>query len=103
MVNNLTLQYLLGLAANTSTSDNVRGQALLEIDKLKDWMTGHLATTNDIQKANLLFGLSQIDSFKGEPSKYERIPELTVPPGAPIGMPAMDFLGNNADCDYDER
>lgn len=103
MVNNLTLQYLLGLAASTSTSDNVRGQALLEVDKLKDWMTGRLATTGDIQKANILFGLSQIESFKGEPSKYERIPELAVPPGAPIGMPAMDFLGNNADCDYDER
>ncbi len=103
MVNNLTLQYLLALAANTSTSDNVRGQALLEVDKLKDYMTSKLASAGDIQRANLLFGLSQIESFKGEPSKFERVPDLTVPPGAPIGMPAMDFLGNGADCDYDER
>jgi hypothetical protein len=95
MVNNMTLGYLLQLAANTGTSESVRGQALLEINKLKDWMGSQLAAANDMKKANILYGLSQIESFKADPSKYESAPELAVPPGAPIGMPGMDFLDDD--------
>lgn len=92
MVNNLTLNYLLQLAANTAASESVRGQAILEIEKLKNWMTAQLSTKNEMQKANLLFGLSEIDEFKLSPEKFTTEHELAVPPGAPIGMPDIDFL-----------
>ncbi len=38
VVNNLTLKYLLQLAADAKAAASVRGQALLEIDGLQEWM-----------------------------------------------------------------
>ena len=91
LVNNLTLKYLLILAADTRTAENVRGEALYEIHELKDWMKGKLASADARQKANLYFGLSQIDEFETNPDKFQPDPALEMPPGAPIGMPNMDF------------
>lgn len=92
LVNNLTLKYLLELAADTRTSESVRGQALLEIDELKDWLNAKLPGIHDEQKANVLFALAEIGEFHENPSKFTPDPALTMPPGAPIGMPDMDFL-----------
>ncbi|BAV08449.1 protein of unknown function [Filimonas lacunae] len=89
LVNNLTLKYLLQLAANTKTAENVRSEALLEIEELKEWMTAKLPGAERTYKANLLFGLSQIEAFKQEPDKFQPVPAAEMPPGAPIGMPAM--------------
>ncbi|MDB5118552.1 MAG: hypothetical protein JWQ79_4044 [Mucilaginibacter sp.] len=91
LVDNLTLKYLLMLAADTRTAENVRGEALLEIHELKDWMTTKLASTEGKQKATLYFGLSQIDEFEKSPDKFEPDPALEMPPGAPIGMPDKMF------------
>lgn len=87
LVNNLVLKYLLQLAANTHASEIVRGQALLKIDDLKKWMTATANTAAPAQKANLLFGLSQIEEFKSNPNKYQPPAAAEMPPGAPIGMP----------------
>lgn len=94
-VNNQVLKYLLQLAANSSASEIVRGQALLKIDELKQWMASSLAAAKPVQKANMMFALSQIEAFKTEPNKFEPPVALDLPPGAPIGMPAMDFLNYN--------
>jgi len=91
LVNNLTLKYLLILAANTRTAENVRGEALLKIHELKEWMTGKIASAEPKQKASLYFGLSQIEEFEKTPDKFQPDPVLEMPPGAPIGMPGMDF------------
>jgi hypothetical protein len=91
LVNNLTLKYLLILAADTRTAENVRGETLLKIHELKEWMTGKIAGAGDKQKASLYFGLSQIDEFEKNPDKFQPDPALEMPPGAPIGMPNMDF------------
>jgi hypothetical protein len=48
MVNNLTLKYLLALAANTQASESVRGQALLKVDELKQWMQSGLTSAEPI-------------------------------------------------------
>lgn len=97
MVNNLTLKYLLQLAASTSAPENVRGEALLEVQELEQWMFGAMAnTTIAKQKANILFGLSQIKDFKESPAKFQPTPAQVMPAGAPIGMSGMDFLN-----DYD--
>src|SRR6202012_5257137 len=91
LVNNLTLKYLLMLAANTRTAENVRGEALYEIHGLKEWMNNKLAGAEPKQKASLYFGLSQIEEFEKTPDKFQPDPALEMPPGAPIGMPNMDF------------
>jgi len=87
LVNNLTLKQLLSLAATNQAPESVRGIALLEIDGLKKWMQGALKTSAGNQKANLLFGLSQIDIFEKTPDKFKPAPPLVMPDGSPIGSP----------------
>lgn len=91
MVNNLTLKYLLQLAANDKAAESVRGEALLEINELKSWMNSRLTEAEAKQKANILFGLSQIKEFEESPVKFQPAPPQIMPPGAPIGMGGMDF------------
>jgi len=38
------------------------------------------------QKANLLFGLSQIKQFESNPDKFQPAETLNMPDGSPIGM-----------------
>jgi len=91
LVNNLMLKSLLGLAADTRTGENVRGEALLKVHELKEWMNGKLPTAEAKQKAALYFGLSQIEEFEKTPDKFQPEQALEMPPGAPIGMPDMNF------------
>ena len=91
VVNNLTLKYLLQLAANSRAAASVRGEALLKIDELQEWMRGQAKRAQPAQRANLLFGLAQIDQFRAEPGKFTPPPTVNMPPGAPIGMPWLDF------------
>lgn len=95
VVNNLTLNSLLQLAASPDIAESVRGESLLEVAGLKQWMTTRLASAEPRQKANLLFGLAQIGKFEGDPNKFIPTPALDLPPGAPIGMPGIDFLGDD--------
>ena len=39
-----------------------------------------------MQRANLLFGLSQIDAFEKNPDKFVPAKALDMPDGSPIGM-----------------
>ncbi|MFA6083852.1 zinc-dependent metalloprotease [Mucilaginibacter sp.] len=95
MVNNLTLEYLLELAANTRASKLVRGQAMLKVSELKDWLTTKLPSADATQKANIYFALSQIEDFRANPGKFETAPATEMPPGAPIGMPGMYFFDDS--------
>jgi len=86
LVNNLTLKQILELAANTKAPENVRGITLLQIDELKKWMNKAVVTSVNDQKANLLFGLSQIKQFESNPDKFQPAETLNMPDGSPIGM-----------------
>ena len=86
LVNNLTLKQILQLAADTKAPENVRGIALLQIDELKKWMNKATLTAGGEQKANLLFGLSQIKEFENDPDKFKPAETLSMPDGSPIGM-----------------
>ncbi len=91
MVDHLTTKYLLGLAADTRASENVRGEALLKVNELKDWMTGKLASASPKQKAAMYFALLQMKEFEKDPGKFQPAEPLAMPPGAPIGMPDNEF------------
>lgn len=41
LVNNLSLKYLLGMAADNRACENVRGEALLKINELQTWMNSN--------------------------------------------------------------
>lgn len=86
LVNNLTLNQLLTLAADVKAPENVRGIALLQIDELKTWMNKAIVLSATEQKANLLFGLSQIKEFENNPDKFKPAETLNMPDGSPIGM-----------------
>ncbi|WDF76474.1 zinc-dependent metalloprotease [Mucilaginibacter sp. KACC 22773] len=86
LVNNLALRQILTLAATTSAPESVRGIALLQIDDLKKWMKTAALTATGSNKANLLFGLSQINEFEKNPDKFQPTPVLNMPDGSPIGM-----------------
>jgi len=92
LVNNLSLKYLLTLAADTKAPENVRGESLLKVEELGQWMKDKMTSAPPKQKANLLFGLSQIEEFRKNPNKFEPAPVQDMPPGAPI-MGLMDFMG----------
>jgi len=85
MVNNQVLKQLLTLAANTDAAENVRGIAMMEVEGLKTWMTGAAKTASGNQKANLIFGLSQIEAFEKNPAQFKPAPVLNMPDGSPIG------------------
>jgi hypothetical protein len=89
LVDNLVLKGLLTMAASTHNAENVRGEAMLEIGELKEWMNKSLAGAAPRWKAALYFGLSQIDGFEKDPDKFVPESSLEMPPGAPIGMPDM--------------
>ena len=92
VVNNQVLSHLIRLAANTNTSAGVRGQALYALDYLKRSIDGKFAGAKPTQKANMLFALSQFETFKADPNQFKMPEAAEMPPGAPIGMPGMDFL-----------
>ena len=86
LVNNLTLKQLLSLAANAKAPENVRGIALLQVDELKDYLKIVVKTAQNNAKANMLFGLSQINQFEKTPDKFQPAQPLDMPDGSPIGM-----------------
>ena len=91
LVDNLALKHLLSLAADPHNGENVRGEALLSINGLKDWMNGQVGGAQGKWKGALYFGLSQIEEFSKNPDKFIAEPALEMPPGAPIGMPDDEF------------
>lgn len=95
MVNNLTLQYLLQLAASKEASGVVKGQALYLIDQLAQWMEQQVGNASPEKASNIRYALSEIATFKQHPSKFEVEQPMEMPPGAPIGMPTMGFLPDN--------
>ncbi|MFC7668536.1 hypothetical protein ACFQT0_15050 [Hymenobacter humi] len=70
----------------------MRGQSLVAIEGLEKWMRTQAKRSKGAQQANVLFGLSQIEQFRAEPNKFTPAPAVEMPPGAPIGMPSMDFI-----------
>lgn len=95
VINNLTLKYLLQLAANSKASEGVRGQAMLVIDDLKKYMNEKVVLAKPARKASFLFALSQIEAFKLDPNKFQPPAVTETPPGAPIGMGLMDFINDH--------
>lgn len=91
LVDNLVLKYLLALAADPKNAENVRGEALLKISELKEYMKTSLSGAAPKSKAAFFFGLSQIEQFEKSPDKFIPQPALEMPPGAPIGMPDNEF------------
>ncbi|WP_199269685.1 zinc-dependent metalloprotease [Mucilaginibacter lacusdianchii] len=86
MVNNQTLVQLLALGATNQAPENVRSIVLLKVGELKSWLQTAQNSAQPLTKANMLFALSQIKQFEGNPDKFQPVPMLPMPDGSPIGM-----------------
>jgi len=91
LVDNLTLKRLLALAADPRHAGNVRAESLVAVDDLKGWMEGQVGGATGKWKGALLLGLEQIGEFGKDAGKFVIEPSAEMPPGAPIGMPGMDW------------
>ena len=85
LVNSLTLNQLLSLAANTNAAESVRGIALLQIAELKTYIVAALPKSSGSTKAGLMLGLSQIGQFEKTPDKFSPANPSPMPDGSPIG------------------
>ena len=91
LVDNLALKRMLALGADARHADNVRSACYGEIDGLKTWMQGQLGAATGKWRGALLFALERIGEFEGDPGKFVIEPAIEMPPGAPIGMPDMEW------------
>ncbi|MBO0358705.1 zinc-dependent metalloprotease [Hymenobacter sp. BT186] len=86
LVNTLTLQKLLALAAAPTAPANVRALTALKVDELKTWLQKEEKRTKDeARKATLFAALRTISQFEAAPEKFQPEPALPMPDGAPIG------------------
>jgi Met-zincin len=91
LVDNLALKRMLALGADARHGDNVRGECYGAVNGLKTWMQAQLGAATGKWRGALLFGLEQIGEFESDPGKFVIEPALEMPPGAPIGMPDMEW------------
>jgi hypothetical protein len=91
LVDNLVLRRMLALAADPRHADNVRAEGLAAVDELKAWMEAQTSGATGKWKGALLLGLEQIGEFQKDADKFVIEPAVEMPPGAPIGMPGMDW------------
>ena len=97
-IDDVTLNELMTLAANTSASDEVRAATLLKLTDLRAYLNRSAATAVDAQqKAHMMYAAAQIRKFEQEPAQVLKpTPLLEAPPGMPIGM--MEWNGTQYQC-----
>ncbi len=61
------------------------------MDALKGWMETQAGGATGKWKGALLLGLEQIGEFQKDAGKFVLETSAEMPPGAPIGMPDMDW------------
>ncbi|MEH0153827.1 zinc-dependent metalloprotease [Limibacter armeniacum] len=85
MVNERTLHYLLGLAANSSASSQAKAIALYQIENLENWLKNKKSKAPEWQAHNLLLA-EKIKRFKLNPDAFADHQVEKIPDGSPIGM-----------------
>jgi hypothetical protein len=84
MVRKVYLKTLLGVAAQTGASDNVKATILAQIDNLKVWMSDQKSTADTRLKGDILFSLLQISQFEKDPDKFKPLQPAQMPAGPAI-------------------
>jgi hypothetical protein len=84
-VNNVVVNKLILLAANTSNTPQVRAFARNELIKIKKWINQNLNSSDSNYFAHFNFLMDQIDFYLNNPDRFISIPVGPVPAGAPIG------------------
>ena len=81
----LVLDRLMKLAVNTAASDPVQGIALDAVNVLDDWLARQARTRDDRLRAHYALARERIRLLHDDPAAVKALPDVTVPPGSPIG------------------
>ncbi|GAB3168596.1 zinc-dependent metalloprotease [Telluribacter humicola] len=91
-IEQLILQYLIGLAETTNTSPAARAMAQFKINDLKTWIDQKQYGVDEQHRAHYQFALRRIELFeKGESQNFPVLKINPVPDGAPID-PGQEWL-----------
>jgi hypothetical protein len=87
VVDDVTLERLLLLAAADRTTPEVRAIASLALDELKKWLAGPgTAPAYAAERAHFIYAAEQIGRFQKNPKDLKLAPPAEIPEGQPIGM-----------------
>ena len=91
-INHLVLHKLMSLSMNTRTSAQVREQAAFAVHQLQAKLEASMNSNSAAdKKAHYMALVETIKNFKESPEKLIAPSIPSAPPGAPIGMDAMDY------------
>ncbi len=99
LVQQLVVNHLIQLAANESTSGQVRALATLELAQLKQQILGD-SGPDDAWRAHWQFALTQINRFEDHPDGIEVAPPLPAPDGSPIGQEEIRLVDYANRCGF---
>jgi hypothetical protein len=86
VVDNAVLYDLMGLAANSNASDEVRAIASLELHELNGWLNAALGSRQPaLDPPHVAFASRQIEQFEKDPKRIDLTPPAEPPDGPPIG------------------
>lgn len=85
LVQLLTLQKLLALAAALQAPVGVKALAALKVEDLKKQLQKDQKAKDENRRATALAALRTIRQFEANPEKFQPAPALPMPDGAPIG------------------
>ena len=93
-VNDVLINSLIRLAANKTSSTQVRAIAFLKLNQLDLWMKERQkAVADEDWKAHYMYAQERIRTFIDAPQDFKVEQELNPPPGQPIGMDSDEFCG----------
>ncbi|HEY5915936.1 MAG TPA: zinc-dependent metalloprotease, partial [Chryseolinea sp.] len=93
-VNDVLINALISLAANKTSSTQVRSVAFLKLNQLETWLKDRQKSVVDEGwKAHYMYAQERIRTFKDAPQDFKLEQELNPPPGQPIGADDDEFCG----------
>ena len=86
----LVLMQFMRLSADPGASPEVRAIATDTIMALDDWLEDRIDDETDREWRSLYVGARHhVEYFTEDPAYVAELPTVTVPPGSPIGEPAI--------------
>jgi hypothetical protein len=84
VIENATLESLLSLSADKSTSPEAAAIARAQVLSLRSWLSSNPGDTQE-ERAVRSAAVARVDAFEKDPDKFSPVPRPQAPPGQPIG------------------
>jgi hypothetical protein len=93
-VNDVLINALIRLAANQTSSTQVKSVVFLKLTQLEAWLKARQKDVADeTWKAHYMYAQERIRTFMDAPQDFKVEQELNPPPGQPIGTDSDEFCG----------